>query len=325
MSTTDARQAGPRRARSALALVLTLLLGACGSGGDGAERAEEGLSAQVASYDLAVGGPQRFLVGLLTPDQRLVAYGEARLSFAFAGTREAPVEPRPGPEVAATFRPVAGQPAPPADAGPTAVEPSATVGVYATDDARFDRPGFWQVTAAVRLGGKERTATAPFEVLERHRVPAPGDPAPRTENRRPGDPGAPATAVDSRAEDGSVPDPELHSTTVADALAAGRPAMVVVSTPVYCVSRFCGPITDAVAAVARRHGERMAFVHLEVWRDFEDKVVNEAAAEWVYRPGAADLNEPWVFVVGPDGRIVERFDNVVTDAELEAAAVAVLE
>jgi hypothetical protein len=33
---------------------------------------------------------------------------------------------------------------------------------------------------------------------------------------------------------------------VADAIAAGRPVMVVGSTPVFCVSRFCGPITDAV-------------------------------------------------------------------------------
>jgi hypothetical protein len=29
--------------------------------------------------------------------------------------------------------------------------------------------------------------------------------------------------------------------------------------------------------------------------------------------------EPWVFTVDPEGMIVERFDNVATDAELAAA------
>lgn len=68
---------------------------------------------------------------------------------------------------------------------------------------------------------------------------------------------------------------------LADATAAERPVMVVVSTPVFCVSRFCGPITDAVQKLARRYGDRMDFVHLEVWRDFEAQELNEAAAEWI--------------------------------------------
>ena len=30
-----------------------------------------------------------------------------------------------------------------------------------------------------------------------------------------------------------------------------------------------------------------------------------------------ELQEPWVFVIGADGRIAARFDNVVTRGELE--------
>ncbi len=95
--------------------------------------------------------------------------------------------------------------------------------------------------------------------------------------------------------------------------------MVVISTPTYCQSRFCGPITDAVSALGKRHGERMAFVHIEFWEDFEAQRVNEAAAEWIFPPGTEDAREPWVFVVGGDGVITHRFDNVASDAELEAA------
>jgi hypothetical protein len=200
------------------------------------------------------------------------------------------------------------------------VAPSQALGVYVAEGVRFDQAGFWRVTVIARIGSHERRAEAAFEVLERPILPAPGDPAPRVPNPLPGAPGVPARAVDSRAEEaGSVPDPELHATTVPEAIAAGRPAMVVVSTPTYCQSRFCGPITDSVAELARRFGERMAFVHLEVWEDFEAHKLNAAAAAWIYPPGAEDAREPWVFTVDPRGVIVERFDNVATDAELEAA------
>jgi len=34
-----------------------------------------------------------------------------------------------------------------------------------------------------------------------------------------------------------------------------------------------------VSALAKRVGNRMEFVHLEVWKDFENKELNKAAAE----------------------------------------------
>src|SRR3546814_4517134 len=86
----------------------------------------------------------------------------------------------------------------------------------------------------------------------------------------------------SYLEDGSGPDPELHQLTVADAVATGRLTMVVVSTPVFCVSRFCGPITDSVQELAAPYGDRANFVHIEVWRDFERNKLNRGAAERIY-------------------------------------------
>lgn len=63
----------------------------------------------------------------------------------------------------------------------------------------------------------------------------------------------------------------------------------------------------------------MAFVHLEVWRNYEETALNEAAAQWIYPPRTEDASKPWVFVVGRDGRITHRFDNVATDEELAEA------
>ena len=44
-------------------------------------------------------------------------------------------------------------------------------------------------------------------------------------------------------------------------------------------------------------------------------MLTKAAAEWLLRNN--DLNEPWVFVIGADGRIAARLDNVVTRDEIE--------
>jgi hypothetical protein len=147
------------------------------------------------------------------------------------------------------------------------------------------------------------------------RYPAPGEWAPRTENLVLGS-DAPAEAIDSRARlPGGIPVRGLHRTTIADAIETGRPAVVVFATPVYCVSRFCGPVTDMVAELAKDYRDVAEFIHVEVWRSFQKQVVNRAAAEWLLRGG--DLTEPWVFLIGPDGRILARWDNVVAREEIE--------
>jgi hypothetical protein len=81
------------------------------------------------------------------------------------------------------------------------------------------------------------------------------------------------------------------------------------------VSRFCGPVTDVIQELAAEYGDRAAFIHVEIWRDFEENVVNEAAADWLLREG--DLQEPWVFLIGSNGRVVARWDNVATRREIE--------
>ena len=70
-----------------------------------------------------------------------------------------------------------------------------------------------------------------------------------------------------------------------------------------------------VDELSHQYGDRADFVHVEIWRDFQNKVVNKSAAEWVLRD--EQLNEPWVFVIGADGRITARFDNVATREEIE--------
>lgn len=311
----------------ALGLVLAVLAGACTSDDNGEASPPERddvIAAQVASYDLVAGRTGRFIVGLFGSDRtRTLAFGTVTFAFAHLDGEQPPLEPD---AVAAEFLPIPGQDVDLDQPGPRLVGASEATGVYGAHEITFDEPGFWEVTITATIDGNDETTTAAFEVLEDSAIPAVGDPAPRTTQPLAGDPATAPEAVDSRAsEDRPVPDPELHDLTIADALDAGRPFMVVVSTPTFCTSRFCGPITDSVQELAGRFADTpMAFIHLEVWEDFEANTVNEAARAWIAPTPETDGAEPWVFVVGADGIITHRFDNVATDTELLAAIEATL-
>jgi hypothetical protein len=307
-----------RSARLAAVLAAAGLLAACSSSSSpGSAAPRGGLAAEVASYDLAVGSPRRLLVGVFAADQRPVGYGTVRMRFCYVGTAKSPTACALGPPSIATFLPIPGtSPPAPLPKTPALVDAATQRGVYATTTA-FDRAGIWQVDVAATIAGKAYAATVPFDVADRHVIPDVGDPALPTANLTVTTPGASPAAIDSRASSlADVPDSELHRATIAAALAAHRPAVVVFATPVYCISRFCGPVTDMVQSLAHDYADRASFIHVEIWNDYQNQKLNAAAAQWLLQP-SGDLNEPWVFVIGADGKIVARFDNVTTRGDLE--------
>jgi hypothetical protein len=64
-------------------------------------------------------------------------------------------------------------------------------------------------------------------------------------------------------------------------------------------------VTDGVQSLAGTYANRAVFIHIEIWRNFQKSVVNKAAADWLYRNG--DLVEPWLYVIGADGIIKDRW------------------
>jgi hypothetical protein len=110
------------------------------------------------------------------------------------------------------------------------------------------------------------------------------------------------------------PDRDLLRTSVAGALAAHDPFVLVFATPKFCESRTCGPVVDVVEAVSRSfRGQRIRFIHVEIYRDNDpSKGVNRWVREW-HLP-----SEPWTFVVGGDGRIKAKFEGSVSVRELAA-------
>lgn len=301
------------------ALAALLLLSGC----SGDDSARQGMSLKVASFDLAVGKLQRFQVGVVDDrDELVLVGGSVALEFRYFGDGKG-VEARPSSfDSVASFVPLAGQQELPSDARPE-FRPDIT-GVYRTDRITFPASGFWELKVSVI--GRDLRAVASFEVAPTSAVPRPGDRAPATQNPLRGSSDVPIRAIDSRANasDDSVPDTELHRVSIADALATRTPLIVVVSTPTFCQSRFCGPITDSLSAIARTTPATVAFVHLEVWQNYEASMLNPAAQEWIDPSRSREGNEPWVFAVDRTGLIVERFDNVASDADLRQAVSQIL-
>ena len=111
------------------------------------------------------------------------------------------------------------------------------------------------------------------------------------------------------------PNRALLRHSVADSLADRAPFVLAFATPKFCTSRTCGPVVEVVDTVRRRVASpRVRWIHVEIYEDNDpQKGTNQWVDEWRLP------TEPWVFVVGADGRIKAKFEGAVSVRELETA------
>jgi hypothetical protein len=174
---------------------------------------------------------------------------------------------------------------------------------------RLPEPGTYWLLAEPE-GGRKVQALGNVVVADGPE-PAPGEPAPASETPTLASTGGDISQLTTR----TPPDETLLRHSVAESLRAKVPFVVTFSTPKYCSSRTCGPVVDVVEEVARRfEGTDVRFIHVEVYEDNDPaKGYNRWLKEWNLE------TEPWTFLVGRDGRIVERFEGAVSVRELEEA------
>ena len=186
------------------------------------------------------------------------------------------------------------------------------LGVYVAH-VRFGRPGPWGVEVLARQGDDPAEAARfTVQALAAPRAPAPGTPAPRSRNLVAGD-------VDNleTIDSSDPPDPRLHRHRIADAIAQGKPQVIVFATPKYCTSRVCGPVVDVVRTLIPIYGDRVVFIHQEIWQTGTQRF-SPTVEEWNLR------SEPWIFVVDGKGTVRARFEGLTTRREIEAAVRGVL-
>jgi hypothetical protein len=186
-------------------------------------------------------------------------------------------------------------------------------GIYVAP-VTFPRAGTWGLEILAQSGGGAvESARLSVGALEASPAPMVGTSAPRSRNRIAGD------VADLKQIDSSdPPDPRLHQTRIADAIAQGKPQVIVFASPRYCTSRVCGPVVDIVRTLIPIYGDRVAFIHEEIWETGALQKFSPTVEEWNLR------SEPWIFVVDGKGAVRARFEGVTTRRELEAALRLVL-
>jgi hypothetical protein len=179
---------------------------------------------------------------------------------------------------------------------------------------QLDRAGAWAVEVSIPgPEGAQQSSRLRLDVLEKGKTPAIGSPAIPSQNltvkHNPD--------LKQITSDGA-PDPDLYQLSVADALAAKQPFVVMFATPGFCKTAVCSPNMDVLKQLKASFGERVNFVHVEVYPfpfgdSFQKQVRVPAMQEWNL------LSEPWTFLVDANGLIQAKYEGGITLAELEPA------
>jgi hypothetical protein len=170
--------------------------------------------------------------------------------------------------------------------------------VYETE-VPFDRRGTWAVLTVTRQDGRWQAAPIQVQVTTKKadEIPDVGEPAPRVETDTLESARGNVELIDTR-----VPPSDMHEVSFADVVGE-KPVALLFATPQLCQSRVCGPVVDVALQLREKYGDRVEFIHQEV---YEGNDPNQGLRDPLE---AFDLRtEPWLFVVGRDGRITARLE-----------------
>jgi hypothetical protein len=187
-------------------------------------------------------------------------------------------------------------------------------GIYVTE-VPFSHSGPIEVVAVAKLDGRLVASRPSLMTVGAggSQIPRVGQPAPVIHTETAADVGGDLTKIDTRRP----PIPALHDVDLARIL-GHKPVVLVFATPQLCTSRICAPVVDVVAQVQSETGDRVAFVHQEIYRD------NDRAAGFRPQVNAYGLpTEPWTFVINRAGRVSARFEGALSVDELRHAVARV--
>ena len=251
-------------------------------------------------------GKQRIAFGLLGEDNAFI-YGPTAVYVA--PTPSQPAEgPYPAPaDLLVTDGPFRSQQA--------ASEKDAFAGVYAAE-VPLTKPGKLAilVVTKTRSGG---LVGAPTEVTvvtpDKDPVVRVGEPAPRVDTDTLASVGGDEAKLDTRR-----PPSDLHEESFNDVVGK-RPVALLFATPQLCQSRVCGPVTDIALQLQKTYGDRVTFIHQEVYVDNDLK---KGLREPLKRFGLP--TEPWLFTIKRDGTVAARLEGSFGFSAFERALKAAL-
>jgi hypothetical protein len=250
-------------------------------------------------------GPNRYPFGVFTVAGDQI--GDADVALYFARDSGGPVQ---GPLPAR----VASLETKPAYRAQGSEGPGEATTAYVVPRVEFERGGPWLAIAVLKGPGGLESSRVPSPTVGRHPgVPNVGQKAPVIHTPTAADPGGDLAAIDTR-----VPPDQMHAVDFADAVGR-KPIALVFATPALCQSRVCGPIVDIAQQVADEYGDRVEFIHMEVYND------NDPGKGIRPQLRAYGLpTEPWTFLIDRHGIVRDRIEGAYGVSELEAAVAKIV-
>ena len=290
-------------------LVIALLVTACGGG--------TGTSPSTSVSPSGSAGGDLFPVPIST---QLVA-GDNRFVFSFLDKQNQPVA-SPDQTASVQFIPQ-GQTAPVASGDGRFVWGIEDVrGVYVTN-VKLPSAGPYTARFTTKLPGKDpETVYMQLDVVDKAAGIAVGDKAPASKTPTLADVGGDVAKVSSD----KTPVQRFYETSVADAVAAKKPFVLVFATPKFCQSAQCGPTLDHVKNVVAKYPD-LTVINVEPYQlkeqdgslqpvtqgDPPQLVPVQSVLDW------GITSEPWIFVVGGDGVVRGSFEGIIAEDELQAS------
>jgi hypothetical protein len=190
-----------------------------------------------------------------------------------------------------------------------ATEADPFAAVYAAQ-VPFKRSGKYSILAVTKTGAKTFAAPGQIQVIAGRddRIPGVGDRPPKVKTDTLASARGDVASIDTRQ-----PPSDLHAKSFADVLGR-KPVALLFATPQLCQSRVCGPVVDEALQMRAKYGDRIEFIHQEVYAGNDPK---KGLREPLKRFNLA--TEPWLFVVGRDGRITARLEGSFGLAAFERA------
>jgi hypothetical protein len=312
-------------------VVLAVLVAGCGqttssgtgapSGSAAAARCE---TAPAAASPGEWTGAAQALIPYVISSQ--ITCGDARIMFTLLDSENRPVA-SPDRPVSVAFYDLGRDPSKPvATADATfvwAIEGER--GVYAVD-ATLPEAGTWGLElTSPAASGPAPVLRVTTDVLDTSTVVKVGDKAPASDTPTLTDVGGDASKISTDTD----PDPDFYKTSVADAIAAKEPFILVFATPKFCTSAQCGPTLDKIKPIAAAN-PGVTFINAEPYQlqDVDGQLQPVLDANGQLQ--ATDTTnawglytEPWIFAVDGDGIVRKSYELIATDAEMQDAIAAI--
>jgi hypothetical protein len=248
-------------------------------------------------------GSNRLAFGVIDSQNRFL-YG--RTAVYVARTENSPAR---GPFVAPADTLVTK----PAFRSQTAASESDPIAAIYSANVTFPKAGKQVVLVLTKTPQGTAGGLAPLTVKD-SALPKVGEKMPPVDTETVADAGGDEASIDTRIP----PAPELHQQRLKDVLGK-KPVALLIATPQLCQSRVCGPVVDIELQMKAEFGNRMTFIHQEVYKD------NQVAKG--LRDPLLQLHletEPWLFAVKRDGTIAARVEGSFGVATFRKAVRAAL-